>query len=291
MNLAVVILNWNEADDTVACLRSVEAWGSTPSVFVVDNGSQPPGIDPIRRDFPDVHVLESPVNRGFAGGCNLGIKAALKNGADAVLLLNNDASIDGSSLKALVAALESDAAIGIVGPVVGHDGNDFTVGGRDIARHWNTHLKLPEPPTALMDVDYVPGTVVLVRTQVFERVGLLDEDFFFGGEMADLCRRALEHGFRSVTDPSAVGMHDLDRSASDRGVLHSYYIIRNRFLFVRKHFPRRRGRLYARWTTRGLVTALMALRRGDRKRAKAVALGVVDGLRGRFGGQNERVLA
>ena len=113
MKLSVVILNWNAAEDTAACVRSVRAWEShggpsRPAIWVVDNGSDPPGIDPIRREFPEVHALESPVNRGFAGGCNLGIRAALDHGSEAVLLLNNDASVDASSVAALLATLESD---------------------------------------------------------------------------------------------------------------------------------------------------------------------------------------
>jgi GT2 family glycosyltransferase len=119
----------------------------------------------------------------------------------------------------------------------------------------------------------------------------LDDDYFFGGEMADLCHRARLRGFRSVTDPRARAQHDLDRSSRDRQTLHIYYVLRNRFLFVRKHYPRRRHWLYARWTARGILTALAALCRGNPRRARAVTLGVLDGIRGRFGGQNERVLA
>ena len=296
MTLSVVILNWNAAEDTAACVRSVQAWAAVgdvgrPAIWVVDNASRPPGVDPIRREFPDVRVLQSPINRGFAGGSNLGIEAALASGSDAVLLLNNDASMDAASMAAMLATLGSDPAIGVVGPTVWHRGRCISAGGRDIARHGATHLRLREPPAALRDVDYVPGTVTLVRRQVFERVGLLDEDFFFGGEMADLCHRARRCGFRSVIEPRARATHDLDRSSQHRQTLHVYYVVRNRFLFVRKHYPRRRAWLYARWSARAALTALAALGRGNRRRARAVALGVLDGLRGRVGGQNERVLA
>jgi GT2 family glycosyltransferase len=296
MKLSVVVLNWNAAADTVACLRSVRAWAATglvdpPAIWVVDNASRPPGIEPVRREFPDVHVVESSTNRGFGGGTNLGIEAALAGGADAVLLLNNDASVDAPGVAAMLATLGSDPAIGVVGPTIWHQGRCVSAGGRDIARHGVTHLRLREPPTALLDVDYVPGTTALVKRHVFEHVGLLDEAYFFGGEMADLCLRARRRGFRSVTEPRARALHDLDRSSRDRQVLHVYYIFRNRFLFVRKHYPGRRAWLYALWTGRAALTALAALGRGDRRRARAAVLGAADGLRGRFGGQNERVLA
>lgn len=296
MKLAVVILNWNAAEDTASCLRSVLAWETTgvvgrPTIWVVDNGSRPPGIEPIRRGFPGVCLLQSSTNRGFAGGTNLGIEAALSSGADAVLLLNNDAAVDGSSVAAMLETLASAPDIGVVGPTVWHRGKCVSVGGRNIARHGATHLRLREPPTTILDVDYVPGTVALVKRQVFESVGLLDEDYFFGGEMADLCHRARLRGFRSVTDPRGRALHDLDRSSHDRHTLHIYYIVRNRFLFVHRHYARGRPWLYARFIVRAVVTALAALCRGKRRRARAVTLGVLDGIRGRFGGQNERVLA
>ena len=295
MKLSVVILNWNAIEDTAACLRSVEAWESTgavnrPTVWVVDNASRPPGIEPVRREFPTVRVIQSPINRGFAGGSNLGIEAALKAGSDAVLLLNNDASVDGRSVAAMLAALSSDHAIGVVGPSIWHGSTCISVGGRDIARHATTHLRPRAPLMAVQDVDYVSGTVALVRRQVFDRVGLLDEDYFFGGEMADLCHRARRSGFRSVTEPRARALHDLGRSSEERQTLHIYYVVRNRFLFVRKHHSRRRAWLYPRWTGRAALTALAALCRGHPRRARAVVLGVLDGVGGRTGGQNDRVL-
>jgi GT2 family glycosyltransferase len=296
MKLAVVILNWNAAEDTAACLRSVMAWEATgrfgrPAIWVVDNGSWPPGLEPVAEEFPAVEVLRSPINRGFAGGSNLGIEAALESGSDAILLLNNDASVDAPSVAAMLATLASDSAIGVVGPTLWHRGKCVSAGGRNIARHANTHVRLREPPTRVLDVDYVSGTVALTRRQVFECVGLLDHDYFFGGEMADLCHRARLLGFRSVIDSRARALHNLDRSSAERETLHIYYVVRNRFLFVRKHYPRRRGWLYTRWTARAAMTALAAFCRRNPRRARAVTLGVIDGLRGRVGGQNERILA
>lgn len=295
MKLAVVVLNWNAVEDTLACLRSIRCWGATgavdqPSVFVVDNGSEPPGVEAVRAEFPAVRVLQSPINRGFAGGNNLGIEAALASGSDAVLLLNNDASIDAGSVAAMLKALGSDATIGVVGPTLWHRGNCVSAGGRDIARHAVTHLRPRARHTIAYDVDYVPGTAALVRRQVFEIAGVLDEDYFFSGEMADLCHRARQSGFRSVIEPRARAVHDLDRSSRDRLALHIYYIVRNRFLFARKHYPRRRAWLYGKWTVRATLTALAALGRGNRRRARAVTLGVLDGLGGRCGGQNDRIV-
>jgi len=295
MKLAVVILNWNAAADTRGCLATVASWASTagvpaPTVWVVDNGSREPGIEKVRVEHPGVRWVMSPTNRGYAGGNNLGIEAALAEGCDAVLLLNNDATLDGDSVTSMTGVLSSSPKTGVVGPVLWHGDRLLSVGGRDIARYEVTHIQATTLPTGPMEVDHVSGTAALVDRSVFERVGLLDEDYFFGGEMADLCHRARQEGQRSVTDPRARADHDLGRSSALRETLHAYYILRNRFLYVRKHHPRQKAWLFGTWSLRGLRAVGAAALRGEWRRARALGLGLVDGLSGRFGGQNERVL-
>ena len=146
------------------------------------------------------------------------------------------------------------------------------------------------PSTDVLDVDYVSGTAALIGRWTFEAVGLLDEDYFFGGEMADFCCRARGEGLRCVTDTRARATHDLQRSSDLREALHAYYTLRNRFLYVRKHHPERRRSLYAVWGWRGLRAIAGSLARGRLARARALSLGLADGLGGHFGGRNERVL-
>ena len=196
--LSVVIVNWNAVQDTAACLRSIRAWEAAggvgrPAVWVVDNGSRPPGIEPIRREFPEVQVVQSPVNRGFGGGSNLGIEAALASGAGAILLLNNDASVDAASVAAMLETLGSDPAVGVVGPTVWHRAGASRRGDA-ISRATGARI------SAARAAGEAPGGRLRARhrragqAEVFERVGLLDEDYFFGGEMADLCHRARRWG-------------------------------------------------------------------------------------------------
>jgi GT2 family glycosyltransferase len=295
MKLAVVVVNWNAIGDTNECILSVQGWsarslGGRPKVWIIDNGSQQPGFEKLIEQFPDVHFLRNAVNQGFAAANNRGITSALESGADAVLLLNNDARLDEASVASMLATLASQPGIGVVGPTL-WDGNELlAAGGRDIARYSKTHVIPSHPPTELLDVDYVPGTAALVSRRVFETVGLLDEDYFFSGEMADLCCRARRGGFRCVVDPEARASHDLSRSASMRDSLHVYYIFRNRFLYARKHHPRHKNWHYALWTVRGAAAAMGAVAKGNVRRARTISLSVVDGLSGRFGGQNDRIL-
>ena len=295
MKLAVVVLNWNAIEDTERCILAVQAWsttgvGSPPKLWIVDNGSQQPGIEELIERYPKVHFLRNPVNQGYAAANNQGIASALDSGTDAILLLNNDAHLDEASMASMLATLGSQPGIGVVGPTLWEGEQLLAAGGRDIARHEMTHVRPTHPPTQLLDFDYVPGTVALVSRQVFETVGLLDEDYFFSGEMADFCHRARQQGFRCVTDSGARASHELARSARARETLHVYYIFRNRFLYVRKHYPRDKAWRYAVWTLRGAAAAMRAIVRGDMRRARTISLSVLDGLSGRFGGQNDRVL-
>ena len=295
MKLGVVIVNWNAIEDTERSIVSVQGWsaerlGGRPTLWVIDNGSQQPGIEELIGRYPGVHFLRNPINQGYAAANNRGIVSAMESGTDAILLLNNDAVLDEASVASMLATLSSPSRIGVVGPTL-WDGNELlAAGGRDIARYSMTHWIPSHPPTELLDVDYVPGTAALLSRRVFETVGLLDEDYFFSGEMADLCCRARQQGFRCVTDPGARASHDRSRSAQIRETLHVYYIYRNRFLYARKHHPRNKAWHYAVWTLRGAAAAMGAVAKGNVRQARTIGLSVLDGLRGRFGGQNDRVL-
>lgn len=295
MKLGVIILNWNAAEDTKRCLLSVEAWGTSedlppPTIWVVDNGSIEPGLERVRDEHPEVRFLASSVNRGFAGGNNLGIIAALADGSDAILLLNNDATLHDEGVVSMMVTLSSDPGIGLVGPTLWDANRLLSVGGRDISRHAVTHIQPDTVPQGPVDVDHISGTAVVIHRRVFDQIGLLDEDYFFGGEMADLCHRARQQGFRCVTDSHARAQHDLQRSSATRETLHLYYVLRNRFLYIRKHHGRQRAWLCCLWSLRGARAFAVAVLRGEWRCARAIGLSLIDGLSGRFGGQNERVL-
>lgn len=298
--LAVIVLNWRNGPDTVACVQAVDGWRRLrPRVWVVDNASGDGSAELIGARCPEVRLIASEANRGFAGGNNLALGAALADGAEYVLLLNNDAAIDEVAVERLLGCLDSHPALGVVGPLLCDEGGAtgrLSAGGRDLSRHVVSRVlvrpaderRLGDP---LRPVDYVPGTVVLIRGDALRAVGLFDEAYFFGGELADFCRRARQHGYGSAIDLRARATHSLDRSSHLRRRLHAYYILRNRFLYIRKFDARHRHRLYAGWLAYGAGLALANLARGRPLTARAIGLGLVDGLRGRFGGQNERILA
>lgn len=293
--LSVIILNWNAAADTIRCVHDVARWQHlTPTLWVVDNGSTDDSITTITRECPDAHLLHNETNLGFAGGNNRGIIEALSQDADPLLLLNNDAHIEETDVEHLLATLHTNANIGFVGPLLFDADNKthlLAAGGLDPVLHHHGHvLELP-PGSPVRRVDYIPGTVLLVNPKIFQRVGLLDERYFFTMEVADLCMRARSRGYYSILDTQAQAFHALDRSSVFRESLYTYYIIRNRYLFIRKLHPHRKLSLFSFWTLYNLALIVKVRLNHKPATARAVWLGLRDGLRGQFGGRNELFLA
>jgi GT2 family glycosyltransferase len=291
MELAVVILNWNAAADTVRCVQQVAAWQRLqPTIWVVDNASSDDSVEVISRECPHVHLIRNASNLGFAGGNNRGIVEALAAGDAPILLLNNDAHIDEENVARLLETLQADEQIGFIGPLLFDEEERLLSAGGKSPLHHHSHIYELPAGEPVYPVEYVPGTVIMGRAEVFRAVGLLDEDYFFSTEVADLCMRAERHGYTSVIDARARASHALDRSSELRGTLHTYYIIRNRFLFIRKFYPKSQVLFHGFWALYSLALCFKVRLSGQSATARAIWLGLLDGLRGRFGGQNERVL-
>lgn len=295
MDLIVLILNWNAADDTVRCVQAIAAWKQLhPGIVVVDNASADDSCHKIARACPHAHLICNPINGGFAGGNNRGIEHALASGHDApLLLLNNDARIDEQDAMRLLTSLRENRHIGLIGPLLFDDQHRdrlLSAGSRDPALHHHSHINQVPAGGPIRVVECVPGTVLLIRAQVFQAVGLLDEGYFFGSEIADLCLQARQHDLLSAIDTRASAFHNVARSLDFRSALYPYYIIRNRFLLIRKFHRKWRVPLYAFWTLYSLALATKVRAGGQRATARAIYWGLVDGLSGRFGGQNERIL-
>jgi GT2 family glycosyltransferase len=293
--LSVVILNWNASGDTLSCLAHIAGWNCvTPHVWVVDNASHADDRSLLREGIERLPfvctLIENKENLGFAGGTNVGLRAALETGNSPVLLLNNDARIEDDDLQQLMATLDANPQIGWLGPPLYHDGKLHSVGRRNPVLHHNS-LITTLPQTPLLEVDFISGSVALVRAETLHKVGLLDEDYFFNTEVADHCHRSREAGYQTVVDCRTRAHHNLDRSSSLRSTLYIYYIIRNRFVYVHKRYRAAKLPLTLFWMVYCLLLAAKLSLSGQRATAKAVYLGMVDGVRKRWGGQNERVLA
>jgi len=239
--VGIVVLNWNRPDHTIACLTSLrELDYPSCEVVVIDNGSADGSPTAVRRLFPGVAVVENGCNLGFAAGSNVGIAYLVRRGVDYVLLLNDDAEVATDLLGVLVDVAEADPSIGILGPTIYYyDPANviWSAGGSIDARGRARHLRLGELGDAglkpVQDVDYVTGCVLLVRREVVERVGALDERFFAYYEEAEWCARARRAGYRVVYVPRARAWHKIDPAARNHSRSYLYLTARNRLLYLR----------------------------------------------------------
>ena len=297
--LAVILVNWRNEQQTLRCARAVFSWQTLkPSLIVVANESNEASKRILTEVLRPDQLICSPVNLGYGGGNNLGVRRALSGNQEFVLLLNSDAEISEAAVVRLLERLQANPEISILGPVIhegGNGGGQCLIGGRDIALSpatriaWDPNDLKSVPGYPLHEVDYVSGTIFLARRELFEQIGLLDERFFFSGEIADLCKRAKDRGHRICVDLSVEAGHDTRESVGPlRETLYTYYSLRNRFLYVRKHYPTEKFKYFTYWGSRGVVQLARTLRAPKPAKARAVLLALLHGGINEFGNQNAK---
>lgn len=243
----IVLLNWNNLEETRTALSSVHGM-SYPNfrVLIVDNGSQDGSAKELRALTNDkVELLESPVNTGYTGGCNLGLERALAINADYVWLLNNDAIVGPETLSSLVAIAEADQRVGLVTPrIVALDEDRITFAGGVIAMNDALYNETHDPEVAAEWAARYPhaglviGTAMLVRVELVRRIGMLDTAFFAYFEDVDYSARSAAAGFRNVVDPNTIVRHaEKNRNTMPFEIRphYWYYMSRNESRFWRKH--------------------------------------------------------
>ncbi len=258
--LAVVILNYNRADLLADCLASIAAAPTRceVSVWVVDNASTDGSAQMVRERFAWVHLIESPVNGGFAAGNNLAIRQilALADPPTYILLLNNDTVVPPGALDGLVDYLDQHPTVGAVGPkLLLPDGSldlacrrSFPTPAVAFYRLFGLSRLFPRSrrfaaynltyldPEVETEVDSVVGACMMVRTAVVREVGLLDEAFFMYGEDLDWAYRIKQYGWKIVYYP-AVTVYHYKRAASSRRPIPSIRAFYDAMrLFHRKHY-------------------------------------------------------
>jgi hypothetical protein len=241
----IVPVNYNGTDDTRKCLRSLESLTTPANVVLVDNASQPDDSETLAAEFPWVHIVRNSANLGWSGGNNTGIRYALERNADFVILLNNDTTVAPNIVSRLLAAFASHPQFGVIGPVIRYmdepdvvmtDGVTFNPPGfpgffaRKVVPERETN------PPSVDDTDIVNGCCMMVRADVFRRVGLIDDRFFLIHEEADFCLRVKRAGFPCGVLAEPLVWHKGSTAFKRAGKKwQRYYDTRNLALLVRNH--------------------------------------------------------
>jgi GT2 family glycosyltransferase len=287
VRLVAVVLNWNGGDETPRALASLAGI----ETICVDNGSTDGSDAEVERRFPEVELIRNGANLGFAGGCNVGIRAALERGADWVLLLNDDAVAGPGLAEALerAAAARPDAGV-LACKVLSEDGATVMYAGASFNATLGysgrrTGFGQPDSFHERRDVERADGAAMALSRTALDRVGLFDERLFAYVEDVDLSLRVRAAGLAVVLVPDAVIRHR--GSASTGGAASTtnlYYSTRNTIAVVERHRPLPLGLQGLR---RGVVVGshlAQSLSHPDRRAAAAAVLAGWRAARaGRFG--------
>lgn len=258
----IVILTYNVKDDLLDCLRSVKKLTQTDCqlrTVVVDNNSDDQTVEAVKGEFSDVKLIVNSKNLGYTGGNNEGIRYCLEQGADYILILNPDITVDKNLIKELLAVAETKKS-GIVGPKIyfspGSEYHRDRYKPSDLGKviwwaggklDWNNVMTVHRGVDEVDSGKYnqtektatIPGTAMFIKREVFEKVGLFDDKYFLYFEESDLCQRAIRAGFELWYAPKGLTWH---RNATSTGIgstLQDYYTTRNRLLFGFRYAPLR----------------------------------------------------
>ncbi len=241
--LFTIILNFNRKDDLNETILSFKSQNyRNNKIVVVDNGSEEDIIDFLSNSYPDIQIIKNHENLGWAGGNNIGIDFAFKNGADFILLANNDLYFDNPIiLDELIATLESEQEIGLIGPVQNYYSNKglkYTDGWNFSGKNGKIYNYKRSGIINVLDnvkiVDSVSGAFMLFKKSIVDRIGYIDENFFLYVEDADYALRVWSSGLKCAIRTDLTIYHKVSATAGD-SPLKLYYKTRNLLYFIFKN--------------------------------------------------------
>lgn len=279
IELSIVIVNWNTGDLLCRCVHSIldratalqktrGVWrlpstGYCLEVLVVDSASLDGSAEMVRNAFPEVRLYASEINLGYTGGNNLGIR---ESRGRFVLLLNADTEVQDDALSTMVSYLEAHDRVGVLGPRLRYaDGRvqssrrrfpslyTALIDSTFLEKWFPNHRELARyrmsdrSPDVVSDVDWLVGACLLVRREVIDQVGLLDDGYFMYSEELDWQKRIRDAGWKIVYLPSAKVMHYEGKSSEQVGALTHIRFGRSKVRYFGKHHSVSAGELVRVW--------------------------------------------
>jgi len=266
-HVVISLLNFNGKKNTLDCLKSLKSVKRNNfrlTIVVVDNASTDGSVENIKHYvsssmYDGIRIIENKKNLGFSGGHNVTIQYALEDRADYVLILNNDTYVDRDFLVELLKVAEGDSSVGILVPKIyfapgfeyhenryseNEIGKVLWYGGgeMDWANVIGHHRGVDEVDKGQFDkteeTEIATGCCMMIKKEVFEKAGILDDKYFLYYEDSDLSVRVKNKGFKIMYVPRSIIFHKNAGSVGGSGSkLQDYYIVRNRLLFGMRYAP------------------------------------------------------
>lgn len=238
--MSIIVLNYNGDDCLLPCLYSLDQLEYTnKEIIVVDNGSTDNSFSFAQQHFPRCTFVQNEKNEGFAKGMNSGMEQAFHNGADFCLLFNYDAEIDPRALTLLISVAKKNPRAGLLSPVIYEKENKhiwFAKGRIDFFRMRAVHERVLQEKFAQESYrsEFLTGCALLIKKELVEKIGFLDEQFFLYYEDADYSLRATKAGFECLVVPQATVFHSEKSSTNPKK---TYFLVYSGLLFFKKHTP------------------------------------------------------
>jgi GT2 family glycosyltransferase len=303
LRIDAVVVDWRRPHETLEALDSLASMDRCPdTIYCIENGCTSEETATVRASAPSgVELIELPTNIGFAGAVNLGVLEAIHHGAEWVLLLNNDATVNHRCLGRCLEEAAAFPLVAAVGPAISFaDRPDMLwYGGGEMhdwfafTRHRGLMASTKSPPPT-GETAFVTGCCMLISTAAWNSIGPFRNDFFTYYEDAEWCQRARANGWSCRYVGEVLCAHAVSVSSSQRGNLGlsentAYYKARNplRAALETKAWGRRITRLLGLMLIWNPFHAWRAVQSGNPKVVVSFVKGIVDGFRGRMGAQGE----
>jgi GT2 family glycosyltransferase len=250
----MILLNYNGLEDTLECVASLEKLTyRNYSIIIVDNGSRPEQREGLKRELgATCTIIETGANLGFAKGFNVGMRYALGQGAQYLLIMNNDIVVSPDALTRLLEEAEADPTIGLLSPRIYYYSRPqyfyFPMQTDRLPPLLKFHLGYVwgvlnswrvNTADRISDVTCIDGCFCLIKRKVLEKVGLFDHVFPYGSyEVPSLCQRVANAGFRMVAVPDTSVWHKVGKSTGDQRAYEmasAFRVSRNCVIFARRH--------------------------------------------------------
>lgn len=307
IGITILVLNWNDFESSIACLKSCVTSVNSSSllenrkatIILIDNYSTDKSNVKLEKwislknttSCVQLVFLQSKKNGGYAYGNNIGLKASKKYDSKYIIILNNDALLNRNALDLMIASLEYDKEIGVIGPAIrDQQSKKIQSAGKVLDLKFSHHTAFYEINTGLINVGYISGACLMLRESILKSIGYLDESFFMYTEDVEFCYRVHVAGYKVTCQTNAIIEHSSEGSIDrySRDSFRIYYQIRNNILFAKKHFHRTSLIVYSFSVfLRSIKKTFTFLVNRNFRAIKSIWVGYFDGLLSKTGRRNE----